>query len=718
MFSFFSLAKEHSQHGAVTNFVSFVVLLTLAITMACGTVSSDNSNFLANTGVLTPAPLSIASRPLPSATVDSPYRVSLAASGGSFSYSWEISSGALPDGIGLDRDTGLLSGTTTQTGAFPFEATVTDSHLSRANASLSIVVDPPTTNGVPSKGPPDYLGSLGSDAVVQTPNTAPFTGPTGYNQIGYDTSLNPTGTDPFLRASDNTMLSGHSPSSTYSGGSNDEGWNCTGRTDTSADCSNANLYFLEVASGGCPFVEGIQLTNGVPSVVAPLPSTSTPPFSPCADLAWSNQDPSYAFMEGQNSGDPTIYKVTYAWDGTVGHSPATTGPVSIYDMGANCPLPNGTSFNQKYASPLSHDSLENQFFVALSNVTGLNLGSDTASVTNGSAIFSVAGPRSLQTDGSLVNAVIRLNGVNYTIATIPNSTLGTLTIAYAGTTTATATVSIPRGQGTGLYNVWVQLTPAGCAVYNTYTGTLAGSGAYSGIGATISTGCHNDYIHDGFMLRDGLYAWWSNSGGASVSCGNSANAWQGGTATGISCTGAGAGGAPGALCLGHEAVGWDNFFTISNPTFYNFPPTSMTGSSAPSFGAVPPAGFSALNCEDHFSWRNATSTNTQPIIGTTANNNFSTSSTSSTWTAPGANEIYGLTSTGTLIRFGHTFALGPGSGCNGTAGPFDYYFTAQNAIGVVSQDGRMFSFSSSMLGTLGTDVDGHPRADIFVVLLQ
>jgi hypothetical protein len=87
----------------------------------------------------TPPTLSITTQTLPSATVESPYSVSLAAIGGAPPYSWNISSGVLPDGFELDRDTGLLSGTTTDTGTFGFRASVTDSQGVEVDASLSIL---------------------------------------------------------------------------------------------------------------------------------------------------------------------------------------------------------------------------------------------------------------------------------------------------------------------------------------------------------------------------------------------------------------------------------------------------------------------------------------------------------------------------------------------------------------------------------------------------
>jgi len=95
--------------------------------------------------------------------------------------------------------------------------------------------------------------------------------------IGYDTSLNPSGIDPILRASDGTMLGGHSPTSTPSGGDGDEVWSCTGRTDTSPACSSASLYFLEASYGGGAFVEGIEILGGLPTVVAPFNNGSSWP---------------------------------------------------------------------------------------------------------------------------------------------------------------------------------------------------------------------------------------------------------------------------------------------------------------------------------------------------------------------------------------------------------------------------------------------------------
>jgi hypothetical protein len=88
-----------------------------------------------------PPTLSIISpQMLPPANVGNLYSSSLTATGGIVPYSWSISWGVLPEGIELDASTGLLSGTANQSGTFTFQATVTDSRKSAADASLVLKV--------------------------------------------------------------------------------------------------------------------------------------------------------------------------------------------------------------------------------------------------------------------------------------------------------------------------------------------------------------------------------------------------------------------------------------------------------------------------------------------------------------------------------------------------------------------------------------------------
>jgi hypothetical protein len=295
-----------------------------------------------------------------------------------------------------------------------------------------------------------------------------------------------------------------------------------------------------------------------------------------------------------------------------------------------------------------------------------------------------------------------------------------LTTTYAGTTGTGISVGVPSGQGTGIYVVIVQLSPAACQVINIYTGASTGSGAWASTATgTWDTTCRQMRTHDSFVVRDGTSLQTSkNSPG--VNCGNIDVFIQIGTLHAVPCTATTTTGA--SLCEGHNAYGWHNEVIISNPFFFVFAPLNA-GTVTPfaPFGSLPTGSSPPpANCQNHFSWRNATVAETQPVIASSSNNNFQTSGSTSTWSVMGQNEVIALFPNGSTKRFGHNFILGQGSGCPGTVGPFDpnSIFQAQDAIGVVSQDGRLWEQTTSMLGQLGKDAKGAIRSDIFVWLLQ
>ncbi len=65
--------------------------------------------------------------PLPLAPLNTPYSTTLAATGGTGSYTWSVASGStLPSWLSLDSSTGVLSGTPTTNATYTFSVTVTD----------------------------------------------------------------------------------------------------------------------------------------------------------------------------------------------------------------------------------------------------------------------------------------------------------------------------------------------------------------------------------------------------------------------------------------------------------------------------------------------------------------------------------------------------------------------------------------------------------------
>jgi uncharacterized repeat protein (TIGR02543 family) len=110
--------------------------------------------------------LTVQTQQLPAATVGSPYRATLHASGAADGvYHWTIAAGSLPDGLSLS-DAGLISGTPTAAGTFAFTVSVNDP----ATADLTIVVHP-ATSSTPTEPTP-------TEPTPTGPTAGPTSGPT------------------------------------------------------------------------------------------------------------------------------------------------------------------------------------------------------------------------------------------------------------------------------------------------------------------------------------------------------------------------------------------------------------------------------------------------------------------------------------------------------------------------------------------------------------
>jgi len=86
-----------------------------------------------------PEPLTIANITLPRADFHHEYFFRLEAKGGSPPYTWEVTAGALPQGMALSSD-GVLSGIPTQLGEYRFTVTVTDTGKPRQQRSQELTL--------------------------------------------------------------------------------------------------------------------------------------------------------------------------------------------------------------------------------------------------------------------------------------------------------------------------------------------------------------------------------------------------------------------------------------------------------------------------------------------------------------------------------------------------------------------------------------------------
>ncbi|MDH4197300.1 MAG: Ig-like domain-containing protein, partial [Candidatus Aminicenantes bacterium] len=94
--------------------------------------------------------LTIYNSSLPNGETDTSYTAYLVALGGTPHYTWSYS-GTLPPGVSFNGATGVLFGTPTTAGTFPFTAQVTDSANppNTASENLQIVISPPCTVSTP-----------------------------------------------------------------------------------------------------------------------------------------------------------------------------------------------------------------------------------------------------------------------------------------------------------------------------------------------------------------------------------------------------------------------------------------------------------------------------------------------------------------------------------------------------------------------------------------
>lgn len=121
-----------------------------------------------------PAPLIASCNNPPYGIVGVPYTTTFTVAGGTAPYTWTLVSGSFPGGLTLDPATGILSGTPTAHGVFPFTLQVTDStgNSTQISCSISIGVRPSVGCNSPPNG---TVGTFYSHQFTLSSGTPPYT---------------------------------------------------------------------------------------------------------------------------------------------------------------------------------------------------------------------------------------------------------------------------------------------------------------------------------------------------------------------------------------------------------------------------------------------------------------------------------------------------------------------------------------------------------------
>ncbi len=192
----------------------------------------------------------ITSLTLPNAQTNMPYSQTLTAAGGNGNTTYTVQSGTLPVGFTLSSN-GLLSGTTTTAGTYPFTVRATDSSGTNTTAIFALMVSAPVVNFTTVTLPSGTINQAYNQTLAVIGGTAPYT-------FRIDSGTLPTGL---------TLSTGGVISGTPTVGGN---YSFVVRaTDTQGETSTSS-YLIGLGTAGAPAITAVvSAANYVANGVAP-----------------------------------------------------------------------------------------------------------------------------------------------------------------------------------------------------------------------------------------------------------------------------------------------------------------------------------------------------------------------------------------------------------------------------------------------------------------
>ena len=119
------------------------------------------------------AVIAISPASVPAGVVGTAFSQALSASGGTGPYSYMISGGSLPQGMGMDGD-GIIDGTPEEPGSFGFSVTATDAFGQTGEKNYSLSINAPTILLSPATLPDGEVGSEYGQVLIASGGNAPY----------------------------------------------------------------------------------------------------------------------------------------------------------------------------------------------------------------------------------------------------------------------------------------------------------------------------------------------------------------------------------------------------------------------------------------------------------------------------------------------------------------------------------------------------------------